>query len=39
MAHDIDIDIWEALKKKMGKNKLKYPIEKARGSHAKYNEL
>jgi dCTP diphosphatase len=39
LSHDLGIDIFEALDKKMDKNEKKYPIEKAKGSHAKYNKL
>ncbi len=39
LAHDLDIDVFDALDKKMEKNEKKYPVEKAKGSHAKYNEL
>lgn len=38
-SHDLNIDITKALKNKIKKNEKKYPIEKAKGSHAKYNEL
>lgn len=39
IANDCDIDLVGAFQKKMLKNALKYPIEKAKGSHAKYTEL
>jgi len=39
LAHDLDIDILEASKKKISKNALKYPIEKAKSNHKKYTEL
>lgn len=39
MAHDLDIDIAEALEKKIEKNNAKYPVEKSMGSHKKYTEL
>jgi NTP pyrophosphatase (non-canonical NTP hydrolase) len=39
LSHDLGIDVFEALDKKMKKNEEKYPVEKAKGSHAKYNEL
>jgi len=39
MSHDLDIDILKALDKKLLKNEEKYPIEKAKGNHTKYNEL
>jgi NTP pyrophosphatase (non-canonical NTP hydrolase) len=39
MAHDLDINIIEAGEKKISKNELKYPVEKAKGKHTKYNKL
>ena len=39
MSHDLNIDIDAALKKKIKKNEAKYPVEKARGSSAKYTEF
>ena len=39
MSHDLKIDIKDAFEKKMGKNEAKYPIEKAKGKHTKYNKL
>lgn len=39
LAQRYDIDLVEALNKKMVKNKKKYPIEKVRGSNKKYMEL
>lgn len=39
LAHDLRIDIVKAFKAKMEKNAKKYPINKFRGSHAKYNQL
>ncbi len=39
ISHDLNIDVMDALERKMEKNEKKYPVEKARGSHAKYNEL
>lgn len=39
LSNDLDIDIVESFQKKMEQNKAKYPIDKAKGSHAKYNEL
>lgn len=39
MSHDFDIDIAEAFKKKIKKNELKYPVEKAKGKNKKYTEL
>ena len=39
MSHDLEIDILEALKQKIEINEKKYPIEKAKGKHTKYNKL
>jgi NTP pyrophosphatase (non-canonical NTP hydrolase) len=39
MAQIYDIDLSEALDKKMEKNDKKYPVEKFKGSNKKYNEL
>jgi NTP pyrophosphatase (non-canonical NTP hydrolase) len=39
MSHDLDIDITEASNKKIQKNETKYPVEKAKGRHIKYNKL
>jgi len=39
LSHDLDIDIIDALNKKIKKNEEKYPVEKAKGKHTKYNKL
>jgi NTP pyrophosphatase (non-canonical NTP hydrolase) len=39
MSHDLKINILSALEKKMKKNEKKYPVEKAKGKHTKYNKL
>ncbi len=39
MSHDLDIDIKKAFEDKMTKNEKKYPIDKAKGRHNKYNNL
>ncbi len=39
LSHDLDIDIKQALKRKMEINEKKYPIDKAKGSSKKYTEL
>ncbi|RJQ29069.1 nucleotide pyrophosphohydrolase [Candidatus Parcubacteria bacterium] len=39
MSHDLEIDIKDAFEKKMKKNEMNYPVEKAKGRHAKYTEL
>ena len=39
MSHDLKIDILDALEKKIKKNEEKYPVEKAKGKHTKYDRL
>lgn len=39
LSNHYDIDLADALDKKMDKNEEKYPIEKAKGTSAKYTEL
>lgn len=39
MSHDLKINILEALDKKISINESKYPVEKAKGKHTKYNKL
>ena len=39
MSHDFDIDIFDAVDRKMKKNEEKYPEDKAKGKHTKYNKL
>lgn len=39
MSHDLGIDVFKALNKKIEKNNEKYPVEKAKGKHTKYNKL
>jgi NTP pyrophosphatase (non-canonical NTP hydrolase) len=39
LAQRYDIDLTDALNKKMEKNEERYPVEKARGSNKKYTEL
>ena len=39
LAQRYNIDLTKALDKKMEENDKKYPIEKAKGSHKKYNEF
>jgi NTP pyrophosphatase (non-canonical NTP hydrolase) len=39
MGHDLNIDVLDALEKKIKKNEDKYPVEKAKGRHTKYNKL
>lgn len=39
LANHYDVDLAKALDKKMDKNEIKYPIEKARGKADKYTDL
>ena len=39
MSQVLDLDILEVASKKMDKNALKYPIEKAKSSSTKYDKL
>ena len=39
MLDRLDLDVDEIVNSKMTKNEAKYPVEKARGSAAKYTEL
>lgn len=39
MCNDLKLDIKEILEKKIKKNAEKYPIEKTKGKHTKYNKL
>ncbi len=39
LADNLEIDLIDAMEKKLKKNKLKYPIDKAKGKHTKYNKL
>jgi NTP pyrophosphatase (non-canonical NTP hydrolase) len=39
IANDLDIDLKQAVKRKLVKNDKKYPIKKAKGKHTKYTEL
>lgn len=39
LAHDLGIDLSDATNKKIVKSEKKYPVEKARGKHTKYNKL
>ena len=38
-ADNLGIDLVDAMERKMAKNAAKYPVEKAKGSNAKYSEL
>jgi len=39
MAHNLDISLEQAILDKLERNEVRYPVAKARGSNAKYNEL
>ncbi len=39
LADNLGIDLSKAIDAKLAKNALKYPIEKAKGKHTKYNKL
>jgi NTP pyrophosphatase (non-canonical NTP hydrolase) len=39
MSHDLKIDIFNEFIRKLKKNAKKYPVEKAKGKHSKYNKL
>jgi NTP pyrophosphatase (non-canonical NTP hydrolase) len=39
LANELEIDLEEAIIKKLEKNREKYPIEKAKGSSKKYSEF
>ncbi len=39
LAHDLEIDLPTAIMTKMAKNAQKYPVEKCKGRHTKYNKL
>lgn len=39
MSHDLNIDVFDVLEKKIAKDAEKYPVEKAKGKNKKYTEL
>ena len=39
LADNLGVDLGEALKKKLEKNEKRYPVEKAKGTHTKYDKL
>ena len=39
LADNLDIDLSEAIKSKLTKNTMKYPVERAKGKHTKYTSL
>lgn len=39
VCDEFNIDLNNAVRKKISKNELKYPVDKSKGSNKKYNEL
>jgi NTP pyrophosphatase (non-canonical NTP hydrolase) len=39
LADDLDVDLGDALERKLTSDAVKYPVEKARGKNLKYDEL
>ena len=39
LADNLNIDLGKAMRDKLAKNEVRYPVAKARGSNKKYNEL
>jgi len=39
LAHNLGVDLGQAMLDKVERNETRYPVAKARGSNAKYNEL
>ena len=39
LADNLGIDLLDAMERKLEKNKKKYPVERAKGKHTKYNRL
>lgn len=39
LADNLGVDLGQAMLEKLERNDTRYPVEKARGSNAKYNEL
>jgi NTP pyrophosphatase (non-canonical NTP hydrolase) len=39
LAHNLGVDLGQAMLDKIERNETRYPVAKARGSNAKYNEL
>jgi dCTP diphosphatase len=39
LADNLGIDLIKAMEEKLAKNAQKYPVEKAKGKHTKYNKL
>ncbi len=39
LAENLGVDLISAMEEKLKKNGMKYPVEKAKGKHTKYNKL
>ncbi len=39
LAHTLELDVAELVRAKLARNAVRYPVDKARGSNRKYNEL
>jgi hypothetical protein len=39
LAHNLGVDLGQAMLDKLDRNEVRYPVARARGSNAKYNEL
>ena len=39
LCHELDVDIIDAVERKLIENEKKYPVDKARGNSRKYNRL
>jgi NTP pyrophosphatase (non-canonical NTP hydrolase) len=39
LADNLGLDLAESMRAKLARNELRYPVDKARGSNKKYNEL
>lgn len=39
LAHELNIDVVEAINKKVEENNVKYPVEKSKGNVTKYTDL
>jgi NTP pyrophosphatase (non-canonical NTP hydrolase) len=39
LADNLGINLIEAIEEKIKKNEIKYPVEKSKGKHTKYNKL
>ena len=39
LADNLGINLIDAMEQKLKKNEMKYPVEKAKGKHTKYNKL